>query len=95
MYMYSLPKGLQQIRVARSRHTKIGHVIRREQLEHLVTTGIIKERYSRGKQPQKMLDGLTKWLKVGRVTEAQKARGIEVCGVMITYAKELDTRFID
>ena len=27
---------------------------------------------SRGKQLEQMLDGLTKWLKVGRVTEALK-----------------------
>ena len=39
-----------------------------------------------------MLDGLTKWLKVGRVTEALKAtRGRGVWKVMIAYAKEHGT----
>ena len=43
--------------------------MRREKLEHLVTTGMNEGKGSRGKQPKKMLDGLTKWLKVGRVIE--------------------------
>ena len=38
--------------------------LRREKLVHLVTTGMIEENRSRGKQREKMLDGLTKWLKV-------------------------------
>ena len=48
-----------------------GHVIRREKL-HLVTTRTIKGKCSRGKRREKMLDGITKWLKVGRVTDALK-----------------------
>ena len=48
-------------------------MIRRENLEHIVTTGMIEGKSSRGKQCEKMLDGLTKWLKVGRVTEAMEA----------------------
>ena len=47
--------------------------MRREKQEHLVTTGIIEGKRSRGKQREKMLDGLTKWRKVRRVTEALKA----------------------
>ena len=35
---------------------------------------MIKEERSRGKQLENMLDGLTKWLKVGRVIEAMKDR---------------------
>ena len=34
---------------------------------------MIGEKRSRGKQREKMLDGLTKWLKVGGVTNALKA----------------------
>ena len=45
--------------------TFFGHVMRREKLEHLVATGMIEGKRSRGKQREKMLDGLTKWLKVG------------------------------
>ena len=47
---------------------------------------------SMGKQGEKMLDGLTKWLKVGRVTEALKAtRDRDAWKVMIAFAKEHDT----
>ena len=64
--------------VTRSQHNKIthntlqlwvffDHMMRRKTLEHLETTGIIE-----GKQCEKMLDGLTKWLKEGRVTQALK-----------------------
>ena len=42
--------------------------MRREKQEHLVTTGVIKR-----KQREKMLDGLIKWRKVRRATEALKA----------------------
>ena len=50
-----------------------GHVKRREKLEHLVTNGMSQRKCSRGKQLEKMLDELTKWLKVGRMTHALKA----------------------
>ena len=41
------------------------------------------------KQCEKMLDGLTKWLKVGIKTDALKmARDRDAWKVMITYAKE-------
>ena len=65
--------------------------MRREKLEHLVTTRMIE-----GKQQQKMMDGLTKWLKVGRMTEALKARrDRDVWKVMIAYAKEHGTCLIE
>ena len=47
--------------------------MRREELERLVTTGIIEGKRNREKQREKMLDELTKWLKVGSVTKALKA----------------------
>ena len=37
-----------------------GHVMRREKFEHLVTIRMIE-----GKLHEKMLDGVTNWLKVG------------------------------
>ena len=62
-----------------------GHVMKREKLEHLVTTG----KRSRGKQREKMLDGLTKWLNVGRMTDALKAKSDrDAWKVVIAYAKE-------
>ena len=47
--------------------------MRRAKLEHFVTIGMIKGKRSRGKH-EKMLGELTKWLKVGRVTEALEAK---------------------
>ena len=47
-------------------------------------------------QREKMLDGLTKWLKVGRVTEALKAtRDRDAWKVTIAYANEHGTWLID
>ena len=47
---------------------------------------------SRRKQREKMLDGLTKCLKVGRVTEEFKAtRERDALKVMIAYAQEQGT----
>ena len=48
-------------------------MMRREILEHLVTTGMIEGKCSRGKQREKMLDKLTKRLEVERGTEALNA----------------------
>ena len=42
--------------------------MREEKREHFVIVGMIE-----GKGCEKMLDGLAKWLKVGRVTEALQA----------------------
>ena len=53
--------------------------MRKEKPEYLMTTEMIGGKRSRGKQHEKMLDGLTKWLKVGRVREALK-QGIEING---------------
>ena len=49
-----------------------GHVMGREKLEHLVTTGMIEGIRSKGKQREKMLDRVTKRLEVGRVIDALK-----------------------
>ena len=66
--------------------------MRREKLEHLVTTEVIVGKRSRVKQRDKISDGLIKWLKVGRVTEALKAtKGRDSWKVMIAYAKEHGT----
>ena len=66
--------------------------MRREKLEHLVTTGRIEGKRSRGKQHEKMLDGLTKRLRVGRETKALKATRDRVARkVMIAYAEEHGT----
>ena len=64
-------------------------VMRREKLEYLVTTGMIEGKRSRGKQYEQMLDGLTKWHKVGGRREAMKYR--DAWKVMISDAKEHGT----
>ena len=59
--------------------TFFGHVMRREKLEHLITTGMMEGKRSRGKQREKMTDGLTNLLGSGKVVEILKAtrdRGI-------------------
>ena len=63
-------------RIRKRQATFFGHVMRRENLEHPVTTGMIDGKRSTEKQRENMLDGLTKWLKVGRVTEALRATRI-------------------
>ena len=54
-------------RIYKRQATFFGHVMRKEKLEHLMTTVMIE-----GKRNRKMLDG-HKVAKVGRVTEALKA----------------------
>ena len=42
--------------------TFFGHVMRKSEMEHLVTTGKIDGKRSRGRQREKMLDSITSWL---------------------------------
>ena len=53
--------------------TFFGHVMRREKLEHLITTGMMEGKRSRGKQREKMTDGLVNWLGAGKMVEMLKA----------------------
>ena len=48
--------------------TFFGHVMRREALEHLVTTGMMEGKRGRGRQREKMTDGLTQWLGTEKAT---------------------------
>ncbi|GFO08371.1 hypothetical protein PoB_003487600 [Plakobranchus ocellatus] len=50
-----------------------GHVMRREKLENLVTTGMLEGKRSRGKQREKLIEGLADWLKAGKSLEAIEA----------------------
>ena len=47
--------------------------MRREKLEHLIITGMMEGKRSRGKPREKMTDGLFKWLGAGKVVEILKA----------------------
>ena len=79
-------------RIHKHQATFFGHVMRREKVENLLTIGMIEEKHSKRKQCEKILDGLTKWLKVARVTEALKAmRDRDVWKVMISFAEEHGT----
>ncbi|GFO32349.1 hypothetical protein PoB_005885400 [Plakobranchus ocellatus] len=53
--------------------TLFGHVMRREKLENLVTTGMLEGKRSRGKQREKLIEGLTDWRKAGKSLEAIEA----------------------
>ena len=50
--------------------TFFDHVMRREKLEHLITTGMMEGKRSRGKQLEKMTNGLVNWLGAGKVVES-------------------------
>ncbi|GFN74347.1 hypothetical protein PoB_000085300 [Plakobranchus ocellatus] len=47
--------------------------MRREKLENLVTTGMLEGKRSRGKQREKLIEGLADWLKAGKSLEAIEA----------------------
>ncbi|GFO43085.1 endonuclease-reverse transcriptase [Plakobranchus ocellatus] len=62
------------VRTIRKRQaTFLGHLMRREKMEHLVTTGKLEGKRSRGRQREKITDGLATWLGPGRVTETLTA----------------------
>ncbi|GFO41308.1 UDP-glucuronosyltransferase 2a1-like [Plakobranchus ocellatus] len=57
-------------RTITKRHaTFLGHVMRRGKLEHLVTTGKFEGERSRGRQREKIMDGLATWLGPGKVSD--------------------------
>ncbi|GFR69648.1 hypothetical protein ElyMa_000306100 [Elysia marginata] len=47
----------------------VGHVIRRNQLEHLVTTGKFDGKRGRGRPRAKMLDSLADWMNIEKPSE--------------------------
>ncbi|GFO07285.1 hypothetical protein PoB_003379000 [Plakobranchus ocellatus] len=58
------------VRTLRKRQaTFLGHVMRRGTLEHLVTTGQFEGKRSRGRQREKIMDGLATWLGPGKVSD--------------------------
>ena len=46
-----------------------GHVMRREHLEHLVTTGKLQGTRNSVRQGRKMIDGITSWLETKKATD--------------------------
>ncbi|GFO05088.1 endonuclease-reverse transcriptase [Plakobranchus ocellatus] len=49
-------------RIRRRQAKFVGHIMRREGLENLVITGRMEGKKSRGRQREKMLDGMTSWM---------------------------------
>jgi uncharacterized iron-regulated protein len=47
----------------------LGHITRKDPIEHTVVTGKISGRRDRGRQREKILDGLTNWLGMKSITE--------------------------
>ncbi|GFR88629.1 retrovirus-related Pol polyprotein LINE-1 [Elysia marginata] len=60
----------QLITKIRKRQAKfVGYVIRRNQLEHLVTTGKFDGKRGRGRPREKMLDSLADWMNIEKPSE--------------------------
>ena len=60
-------------RIRKRQATFFGHVMRREKMEYDITTGMLEGNRSRGRPREKMLDGLTSWLKVEKATDILRA----------------------
>ena len=81
---------VQKIRIQLA--TFFGHVMRREGLEHFLTTGKLDKKRSKGRQRVKMLDSLKSWLGAGRVTDIMSAaRDRDVWKDMIANAMKPGT----
>src|ERR1700729_34138 len=76
------------ITLIRKRQSKfVGHVWRRCGMEHILTTGKIEGKRDRGRQREKMLDGLTRWQKnQSNVHTLQNARNRELWRQLISNA---------
>ncbi|GFR62471.1 UDP-glucuronosyltransferase 2A1-like [Elysia marginata] len=57
----------------------VGHVIRRNQLEHLVTTGKFDGKRGRGRPREKMLDSLADWMNIEKPSEMIRKISCRVC----------------
>ena len=64
----------------------LGHVMRKGKLEHLLTTGKIEGKRSRGRQRIKIQDGIAAWLRRSTAEMFVDARDREKWKVMIAYA---------
>ncbi|GFO14762.1 craniofacial development protein 2-like [Plakobranchus ocellatus] len=58
-----------QVTIRKRQATFLGHVMRGGKLEHLVVTGKFEEKRSRGRQREKIMDGLATWLGPGKVSD--------------------------
>ena len=58
-----------KIRKRQAKFVGLGYVTRRNQLEHLVTTGKFDGKRGRGRPREKMLDSLADWMNIGKPSE--------------------------
>ncbi|GFR89436.1 hypothetical protein ElyMa_004278500 [Elysia marginata] len=66
----------------RKRQAKfVGHVIRRNQLEHLVTAGKFDGKRGRGRPREKMLDSLADWMNIEKPSEMIRKMSCRVVDV--------------
>ncbi|GFO13312.1 hypothetical protein PoB_003981700 [Plakobranchus ocellatus] len=69
---FYISNSSEQRTIRKRQATFLGHVMRRGKLEHLVTTEFEGKR-SRGRQREKIIDGLATWLGPGKVLDALAA----------------------
>ena len=72
--------------IRKTQATFFGHVMRRQNLEHLVTTGKIIGRRSRGRQREKITDCLSRWLGATSISVLQSVGNSERFRNMIANA---------
>ncbi|GFR88765.1 retrovirus-related Pol polyprotein LINE-1 [Elysia marginata] len=78
-------------RIRRRQAKFVGDIMRREGFKNLITTGRMEGKKSRGRQREKMLDGMTSWMGTKRVTDAlSETWNRESWKDMIANAKALD-----
>ena len=65
--------------------------MRREKLEHLITTGTMDGKRSRGRRREKIIDGMAKWLGTGVMEVLRTTRDREVWKDMIANATQHGT----
>lgn len=71
--------------------TFFGHVMRREKLEHLVTTGKLQGTRSCGRQRKRMQDGLSAWMRTDNMHMIASARERGLWRVMVANAAKHGT----
>ncbi|GFR76719.1 retrovirus-related Pol polyprotein LINE-1 [Elysia marginata] len=54
-------------KIRKRQATFFGHIMRQEKLENLMITGMMTGRRCRGRQREKLTDGMAKWLGMGSV----------------------------
>ena len=78
---------LKNIRIRKTKFFR--HIIRTEGLEHLATTGRLEGKRSRGRQREKIITGIGKWLKIENLIHRAYER--DDWRSLIVYAFEHDT----